>query len=582
MESTKENIEKASGLLWNISPASDPHKREALTDAVENLHPIVADLLLQRNINSYEKVRNFFNPSLDTLEKLGEMRDLQKATGRVLEAFKKGEKILLYGDYDVDGTCSVAMMYLFLKKIGANVTYYIPDRYDEGYGISEKGVVYASDEKNTLLITLDCGIAACDRIAQANNLGIDCIICDHHLPGLEIPAAFAILNPQHPECTYDGLELCGCGVGFILLREICKTLGLQDDIWESYLGFVAVATCCDIVPLTGINRALVFAGLQVLDAAPPPGISALLQVAAFNESLTVSDVVFKIGPRINAAGRLKHASLAVELLIKTDIESASPLAEEIEKLNLHRRVLDKQITAEAVQQMKSKDPVDANSSTVVFHKDWHKGVIGIIASRLTEVCYRPTVVLTESNGMLTGSARSVEGFNLFEAISACSESLVQFGGHHSAAGLTLEPEKIKDFENLFEAAVQNRLHNHDQCQRLHIDLELELTAWYNDRFSAFIKQLARLGPFGPANMEPVFATKNCRAKFVQVLKNEHVKFSVFHESAPKNALPVIAFQQADHYENLISGKPFSLAYTICERVWNGRTSIQLQAKDIKF
>jgi single-stranded-DNA-specific exonuclease len=582
MEPIRHTKRGNAALKWVVAEAPERIKRQALTDAVANLHPVIADLLLQRGLDTFEAVRDFFNPSLDMLDELGELADLERAVLRVADALANGERIMVYGDYDVDGTCSVAMMYRFLKGLGAEVTYYIPDRYGEGYGISAAGVAHAADAGMELVITLDCGIAAVEQVAKGNALGLDFIICDHHIPGPVMPPAYAVLNPQRADCAFKGKELCGCGVGFMLVRALSQHLGLPDETWESQLGLVAVATCCDIVPLTGINRALVYTGLQALDADPPAGIDALLKVAGFNGSLTVADVVFKIGPRINAAGRLRHASLAAELLITEDRERAGELAAEIEQLNLERRTLDKQITLEAVEIMTEGDPDHAHHATVVHSEGWHKGLIGIVASRLTEVCYRPTVVLTESNGMLTGSARSIDGFNLYAAIEACSETLVQFGGHQSAAGLTMRPEMLIHFTEQFRQVSGSLMNAEDRIPKLYIDLEIDFEAWFTPNPDVFTRQLLRLGPFGPANMEPLFLTKGCKARYVRLLKNEHVSFVVYQPDRPDIELRVIAFQRGAHFDDLHAGKPFSMVYTISEQVWQGNKRIQLEAKDIRF
>ena len=570
-------------IKWVSTPFPETEMTDSLLSSVQNLHPIVASLLVQRGVDTFEKVRDFFNPTMDLMENFNPMLGLEKATERVLLALDKNEKILLYGDYDVDGTCSVAMLYLFLKSLHADVSYYIPDRYSEGYGLSESGVRHAAEIRANLVITIDCGITAVERVREGNEIGLEFIICDHHLPGRELPGAFAILNPMQSGCDFDGKELCGCGVGLMLVKSICEKRNLPEKTWQYYLSYAAVATCCDIVPLTGINRAIVHEGMRWLGENPPVGLFALLKIAGHEgPSLSVSDIVFKIGPRINAAGRLTHAHTALELLIESDPGKAAVLAAGIEKLNLERRTMDKSITAEAVEKMREMDPEESLNVTVVHHAGWHKGLIGIVASRLTEVCYRPTVVLTESNGMLTGSARSVDGFNLFEAIESCSASLVQFGGHKAAAGLTMRPENLEEFISLFDRAAANGLGAEGKIPRLNIDLELELIDWYNQKVSVFTKQLSRMQPFGPCNSEPVFYSKRCIAKYPQILKNEHLKFSVFPPSHPTSLIPVIAFQQARHYEQMMDGHPFTLAYTITERTWKERTSIQLEAKGIRF
>ncbi|MCA1764450.1 MAG: single-stranded-DNA-specific exonuclease RecJ, partial [Flavobacteriales bacterium] len=441
---------------WKFISDYEHSEIEELTREIPQLHPVVAELLVQRGLKGMNEVKRFFNPILEELETYGAMKDQEKAAVRLKNAIDQRQKILLYGDYDVDGTCSVAMTYLFLKEVGADVSYYIPDRYKEGYGVSEAGVDFAISNKFDLVITLDCGIAANRTLNRIQSAEIDVIICDHHLPGDQIPKVFAIMNPQQSDCDFDGKELCGCGVALMLLKSISDLLH-QKDLWKNYLDYVAVATCCDIVPLRGINRILVHNGLKKMNESRSTGIDALLIAAEYRRNLNVSDVVFKIGPRINAAGRLKHAEMAVNVLIEQNSEKAVALALELDKVNNQRKTLDKQVTEEAAHQMMESDPNLEMNCTVVHHSEWNKGVIGIVASRLIERCYRPTIVLTEKEGMLTGSGRSVEGFNLFEAISNCDEHLEQFGGHAAAAGLTLRRDSLDGFIDAFNRQAANIL-----------------------------------------------------------------------------------------------------------------------------
>lgn len=577
----KEKLEKAA-LAWtmvSIPPASAIHQ---LTQQVPSLHPLIAEILVKRQQTSLEAVKSFMTPGSESLDNIAEMKDLAKATTRIETALGANEKILIYGDYDVDGTCSTAMMYSFLKSIDANVEFYNPDRYTEGYGISATGIDYASENNFSLVIALDCGVTAVEQIGNAKERGIDFIVCDHHLPGPVLPAAVALLNPKQEDCGLYGEELCGCGVAFVLIKHLCAHMNLPEEAWRVHLPLVAIATCCDIVDLTGLNRSLVKAGLDALNAKPPAGVAAMLQKAAYTGMLDVSDVVFKLGPRINAAGRLDHARIAVNLLIQNNLAAAMPYAETLEQLNRERRVLDKDITAEAVEMMYANDPKLEKCSTVVMHRDWHKGVVGIVASRLTEVCYRPTVVFTENHGTLTGSARSVVGFNLYEAVKACSHLLTNFGGHHSAAGLGLDVANYEAFCESFEAAVAATITGDCKQPSLSIDIETDFDAWHNARFHTFLNQLNRLKPFGPKNAEPLFATRNCLASDVRVVGSDHLKFKVYQEGDFAQRFEVIAFGFGHLYERMAAGEHFDLAYHMGSNTWNGQSTFQLEAKDIKM
>ena len=471
-------------LEWNIKPKANRKITDRLLDEIENLHPVVAEILAQRNLKTFDSVRKFFRPGIDEIDQYGEMKDCEKAAERLKEAIDKNQKILIYGDYDVDGTCSVSTCFLFLKSLDADVHYYIPDRYAEGYGVSSVGVDYALSEGFDLMITVDCGIRATTELGRAQSGGIDVIVCDHHLPGEDLPEVFAILNPQQADCPFRGKELCGCGVALMLLRALSRKTD-QPNGWQKYLDLTAIATCCDIVPLSGINRIIVSVGLQKLNAHRSPGIDALLTKAKFSGQLQVSDVVFKIGPRINAAGRLDHAKTAVSLLISEDYDEAGDLADTIEKLNVDRRTMDKNVTREAKIQLTEIDPEFKRRSTVVHSEDWHKGIIGIVASRLIEFCYRPTIVLTKKDGMLTGSARSIEGVHLYNALESCSEHLTKFGGHKAAAGLTLKEESLPEFLEAFENAVNVETAGVRGIPSLDIDLQLDLSDWYTDKYRIF-------------------------------------------------------------------------------------------------
>lgn len=569
----------ASKLKWVVANKPESTAIAKLIEEIENLHPVVAQLLIQRGLNTFDIVRDFFKSDLNDINSFGELKNCERGAERLFEAIKKGEKILIYGDYDVDGSTSVSMMTLFLQSVGANVSYYIPDRYAEGYGVSSQGIDFALSGKYDLMITVDCGINAVHQLERATENGVDVIICDHHIPGRELPQVFAILNPQQSDCTFTGKELCGCGVALMLLRSLSRKLNKPDE-WKKYLDLAAIATCCDIVPLTGINRLIVSAGIGLINQHRSPGIVALLKTAGYEGDLNVGDIVFKIGPRINAAGRLDHANLAVKLLIEKDLERAMEFAAEIESLNLQRRKLDVEITESALAQMNDSDPGLERKATVVHSRDWHKGVIGIVASRLIERCYRPTIVLTEVEGMLTGSARSIEGIHLYEALASCREHLEKFGGHSAAAGLTLKAESLDAFMDAFEKAIAIHVPGERKSPELNIDCELDFSEWYNHKFTGFFTQLNRCRPYGPFNMPPIFATRRCKARFPKIVGKEHLKFEVYQEHDQDRKIPVIAFRMADLFDDLASGKSFQLAYNIEEQVWKGRKSIQLVAKDI--
>lgn len=564
-----------------IAPRPAPSITEMLTEKIPGLHPLAAAILWNRGYRDFASVKAFMQPELPDFSSIPAMKGLPEAVKRISEAMAEGEKILVYGDYDVDGTCATAIMYSFLKKAGASVESYNPDRYREGYGISRAGIEFAEKAGHTLLITLDCGIAATERIAEAQALGIDVIVCDHHTPGAQLPPALAVLNPKQKDCPLYGEELCGCGVAFLLIRALCGALSLPEKRWREALPLTAVATCCDIVDLTGMNRGIVKAGLLALNENPPPGIAAMLQKAGYSGTLSVADVVFKIGPRINAAGRLAHAREAVQLLISTDTASAAPFAERLETLNRERRILDKEVTAEAAEIMAAYDPQGTKSATVVKSENWHKGVIGITASRLTEICYRPAVVFTETDGELTGSARSVEGFDLYAALKDCADLFSRFGGHKAAAGLSLPSENFEAFRTRFEQAVEARTKGMAPRPAIDIDAEADFSEWYGDRFKQFFNQLNRLKPYGPKNREPLFLTRECRAEDVRIVGTDHLRFKARSERAGQAAFPVIAFGYGYLFDALRSGAAFSMAYTIGTNEWNGQTSLQLEAKDLR-
>lgn len=568
-------------LNWKIAADIEEVAIQKLTNQVRNLHPVIAEILLKRGIDSYELIEKFFKNDLNAIHDFGVLKDCDKAANRIVSAINKGEKILIYGDYDVDGTTGVSMLLMFLKSMGAQVSYYIPDRYTEGYGVSQEGVDYALNQKVDVMITIDCGIRAVQELEKLSNSAVDVIICDHHLPGNSLPEVYAILNPLQPGCGFQGKELCGCGVGLMLLISLSQKLNRPDE-WKEYLDLAAIATCCDIVPLTGINRLIVHAGIHQLNTNRRQSIAALLTVARYNEAVDVSDVVFKIGPRINAAGRLDHARMAVNLFTETEYEKAIEIAKEIDALNTERKNLDKSITESAFDQLRKADPKFNRRSTVVHSKEWHKGVIGIVASRLIERCYRPTIVLTNIDGMLTGSGRSVNGVNLYDALHACSHHLDKFGGHAAAAGLSLRAEALDDFIHEFEKEISARAPENGFSAELHIDVEVPFDTWNNNLFDRFYAQLNRCRPFGPENLQPVFATHHCLAKNVKVVGENHLKFDVYQNYNPGLVIPVIAFGMGNYFANLINNKEFSLAYTIEMNEWMGNKSKQLSAKAIEL
>jgi len=565
---------------WRYKPVPDSHLVQSLSRAI-NVNTVIAQLLVQRGIDDYDKAYTFFRPQLEQLHDPFAMKDMDKAVYRILEAMRKGEHILIYGDYDVDGTTAVAMMYSFFRDdLGyPSIAFYIPDRYSEGYGISFTGIDFAADNDFSLVIALDCGIKAVEHMLYARSRNIDFIICDHHLPGEELPAAYAVLNPKQASCGYPFKELCGCGVGFKLLQAVSKRTGLPLQQQFRYLDLVAVSTCSDIVPMTGENRILVHYGLKQLNAAPRPGLRRLMINTGRKNEFTVEDVVFMIGPRINAAGRIKHGSGAVELLIAGEDD---PLLEEmgrvIDEHNLERRGLDRQITQEAIRLVEEDAVFLVRKSTVVYQPSWHKGVIGIVASRLVERFYKPAIVLTESNGKASGSARSVKGFDVHSAIEQCRDLLENYGGHTHAAGLTMKTENVPVFIERFDAIVNDTILPDLLVPEIEIDADLDLSM-VTPRFFALLKQFA---PFGPGNMNPVFTSQRIKGnQWSKIVGDNHLKMQLSPEAHPHHCLAAIGFGLGEHFECVSSGKPLSAVFTLGENTWNGATSLQLEVKDIK-
>lgn len=563
-------------MKWIYKDIPDIEKIKSLSEAI-NVDATLSTLLVQRGIETFDEAKQFFRPSLDEFHDPFLMKDMNKAVDRLGEAISNGERIMIYGDYDVDGTTSVSTVYGFLSSIYDNLVHYIPDRYKEGYGVSSAGMDFAIADGVSLIISLDCGIKAVDKVAYAKENGIDFIICDHHRPGKELPPAVAILDPKQDDCPYPYKELCGCGVGFKFLHAFCTQNTIDDEKLLPYLDLVAVATCSDIVALTGENRALVYYGLKQLNSNPRPGLMALINLAGFKKDLNVTNVVFGLGPRINAAGRIDHAKGAVEMLLAKDMNEAQEVAELIDQQNHTRRDFDKSITSEALEMIEKNDKLGTAKSTVLYKPDWHKGVIGIVASRCIETYYRPTIILTESNGKASGSARSVLGFDVYEAISECSDLLDQFGGHTYAAGLTMSIDKIPEFQEKFEQVVSSKITDDQLIQKTEIDIELEL----NQITPKFYKILNQMGPFGPLNMQPVFVSRDVvGTNQSKIVKQDHLKLSI--KQGDSSVVNGIAFGMANHYEHVSSGQPFDVCYTIEENTFNGITTLQLMVKDIKY
>ena len=559
---------------WRILP-HHVELTNALVKAL-SINSILCQILTQRGIKTFETAKDFFRPNLNQLHDPWLMKDMDKAVQRIETAFKKNEHILVFGDYDVDGTTSVASMYQFLKKIYSNVDYYIPHRYKEGYGVSKMGIDFAKENNFTLIISLDCGIKSADLIAYAKDLGIDFIVCDHHLPDAILPPAVAILNPKQIDCNYPYKELCGCGVGFKLMQALADKFKLEPESYLYYLDLVATAIAADIVPINGENRTLAYFGLERVNNNPSVGIKTLMQLAAVKDKMTISNLVFIIAPRINAAGRMDDAKKAVQLFIEQDVEQALAYAKILQSDNLDRKEADASITAEALSIIENSNDATTRKSTVVYREYWHKGVVGIVASRLIESYFRPTVVLAKSGEIVAGSARSVPGFNLYEAIYACKEHLIGFGGHFAAAGLTLEESKIEDFKNAFEEAVSNQITPDQLIPEIIIDAEIK----FDEINLNFYNILTQMEPFGPENMRPVFVSKKVyNTGFSKVVKEQHIKFSLKQGNTTMNG---IGFGSAPKFSLLEMNRPIDVVYTLDLNEWNGNKSVQLKVIDLKL
>lgn len=561
---------------WRLKQAADPAVVNGLV--YDRCPESAAKLLVQRGISTPAEASVFFRPTLDQLHDPFIMADMTQAVERIEQALGANERIMVYGDYDVDGTTAVALVYSFLSRFTGNITFYIPDRYSEGYGISTTGIDHASADGVGLIIALDCGIKSVDKVAYAAEKGIDMIICDHHRPGDELPAAVAVLDPKRADCPYPFKELSGCGIGFKLMQGVAQRNDIPFSDLEPLLDLVAVSTACDIVPVNGENRVLAHFGLQRLNDDPRPGIKAMMDMANVKRRLGVSDLVFSIGPRINAAGRIEHGRQAVELLLAHEAKQAEQIGLRVDINNSHRQELDKDMTREALERIANDPAAPEAWSTVVFQDTWHKGVIGIVASRLIEQHYRPTVVLTESNGKAVGSARSVKGFDVYEAISACSGLLEQFGGHMYAAGLTMPVENVPVFRERFEAAVRATLDPALRIPEEEVDAELRLP----DLTDRLVRILHYMSPYGPGNMRPVFLTRGVVDRgAARIVGENHLKMYLAHPEEPRRGFDAIGFRLGHHLDLVKSGAPFSILYVVEENEWNGRRTLQLNIKDIK-
>jgi len=561
---------------WNILTA-DQVKATALQQSL-NINEILCEILVQRGIDDFNKARSFFRPQLADLHDPFLMKDMEKATDRIISAIDKEEKILVFGDYDVDGTTAVACMYQFLCKIynDAFVEFYIPHRYREGYGVSKDGIDFASENNFKLIISLDCGIKSVALIGYAKTLGIDFIICDHHLPDEVIPEAIAILNPKQKDCNYPYKELCGCGVGFKLITALANRFGIMEADYFCYLDLVATAIAADIVPMTGENRIMAFYGLQQINTNPSAGIKALIKLGGIQNKLNINNVVFVIAPRVNAAGRMDDAKKAVQLFIEKDTAKALEFAAMLHSDNTDRKEADTSITEEALALIDNDSILVKRKSTVVYKTHWHKGVVGIVASRLIEKYYRPTVVLTLSGGIVTGSARSVTGFNLYEAIHACREHLLAYGGHFAAAGLSMLPANVEAFSNKFEAIVASTIPEHLLIPEIIIDSPVS----FSEISTSFYNILCQMEPFGPGNMRPVFLASNVLdTGYSKIVKDVHIRFVVKQND---KTITGIGFNLADKFPLLELKKPLDMVFTIDENEWNGDTSLQLKVIDIRL
>lgn len=567
---------------WVINTPPEESKINELSKKL-NCHPVIANLLLQRGISTAEQAQAFFNPSLNMLHDPFLMKDMDKAVERLDKAIAQDEKILIYGDYDVDGTTAVSLLYKYLKNHcnSDNLEYYIPDRYTEGYGVSVKGIDHAAENGFSLMLITDCGIKAVEKVNYANSKKVDVIICDHHTPGDDLPAAVAVLDPQRKDCDYPYKWLSGCGVSFKLVQAHSQKHNLPMSELYKLLDLLCVSIASDIVPITGENRILAYYGLQQLNSNPSLGLKTIIHVAGIDKEITINDIVFRIGPRINAAGRVESGRKSVELLTADEKCSAADIASDINNFNDQRKKLDHNITEEAIRHIRHSDPDPTKKTTVLFNPGWHKGVIGIVASRLTESFYRPTIILTESNGLATGSARSVEGFDLYYAISQCSEYLENYGGHKYAAGLTLKIENIEPFKQKFEQIVRETIDEEMLTPQINIDARLKLSEITPELYH----MLQKFAPFGPNNTVPVFMTENV-INFIGTKRvgknNEHLKLVVVDDTRICNDRSGIGFGMGTLCDKVNAGNYFDICYTLQENEFMGKSDIQMMLKDIHF
>ena len=542
---------------------------------------VLANLLVQRGVCTFEEARSFFRPRLEDLHDPFLMADMDKAVERVHDAIVKGEKILVYGDYDVDGTTAVALVYSFIRRFTQKVDFYIPDRYDEGYGLSYKGLDWAGDNGFGLVITLDCGIKAIDKVEYASAKGIEVIICDHHLPEEELPGAVAVLDPKREDCHYPFDDLCGCGVGFKLVQGYVKKYDLDPELLDPLLDLQVVSIASDLVSMTGENRILAHYGLKRLNENPRKGLLAMINLAKLEPGhINIDDIVFKIGPRINAAGRMESGRLAVELLTATDDQTAFRIGEQINDSNNERKSIDREITQEALEMVRNGEALETENVTIVYNPTWNKGVVGIVASRLVEAYYKPTVVLTKSNGFVTGSARSVSGFDLYASIESCADLLENFGGHVYAAGLTMKEENLEEFCKRMNKFVSGNITREELTPVVEIDARLDFSQ-ITPKFTRILKQFQ---PFGPGNSNPVFLTEDVydagNGRKVGA-GGVHLKLDLMQESQPYRQIAAIGFNMADYYEYIKAGNPIDICYSIVENFYRGSSTIQLRLKDVR-
>ena len=565
---------------WTVHEPGNPEKVDRLATEL-GVDRVLAELLVQRGVETFQQARAFFRPSLEDLHDPFLMKDMDKAVERLHEAITKGQKILVYGDYDVDGTTAVALVYSFVRRFTKRVEYYIPDRYDEGYGVSYKGLDWASDNGINLLITLDCGIKAIEKVEYARSKGIDVIICDHHLPENELPAAVAVLDPKREDCHYPFDDLCGCGVGFKFVQGYSIKYGIDFETLEPLLDLQVVSIASDLVSMVGENRVLAHFGLKRLNENPRKGLLAMLSLAKLEPGhVTIDDIVFKIGPRINAAGRMESGRLAVELLTAMDDRSAFQIGEKINDNNNERKNIDREITQEALQMVANGTALETENVTIVYNPTWNKGVVGIVASRLVEAYYKPTVVLTKSNGFITGSARSVAGFDLYASIESCADLLENFGGHVYAAGLTMKEENLVEFCQRMNRFVSGNITKQELTPVVDIDARLD----FSQITPKFFRILKQFQPFGPGNANPVFLTDDVydagNGRKVGA-GGVHLKLDLMQESQPYRQIPAIGFNMAEFYDHIKAGNPIDVCYSIVENFYRGSSTLQLRLKDMR-